>query len=140
MMPHKTVRGNEAMGRLKCFEGIPAPYDTTKRMVIPEALRVLRLKHGSKYCRLGDLSTQVGWKHGDTVARLEDKRRERAAEWFKNKQAQVTPSAPAHPPSTPPCTMVGASGGASAARPPARPSLRPVWRAVCVMRPRCAST
>eukprot|EP00178_Gracilaria_changii_P010209 TRINITY_DN29720_c1_g1_i3.p2 TRINITY_DN29720_c1_g1~~TRINITY_DN29720_c1_g1_i3.p2 ORF type:complete len:114 (-),score=8.82 TRINITY_DN29720_c1_g1_i3:342-683(-) len=28
MVPHKTSRGAAAMGRLKAFEGIPAPYDT----------------------------------------------------------------------------------------------------------------
>ena len=33
MIPHKTHRGKCAMERLKCFEGIPAPYDKMKRMV-----------------------------------------------------------------------------------------------------------
>lgn len=28
-------------------------------MVIPDALRVLRLQHGHKYCKLGDLSSAV---------------------------------------------------------------------------------
>jgi len=27
MVPHKTARGEEAMNRLRVFEGIPAPYD-----------------------------------------------------------------------------------------------------------------
>merc|ERR1712216_5866 len=27
MIPHKTARGAAAMERLKCFEGIPPPYD-----------------------------------------------------------------------------------------------------------------
>jgi len=44
MVPHKTPRGAEALGRLKAYEGIPPPYDKTKRMVVPSALRVLRLK------------------------------------------------------------------------------------------------
>ncbi|GFR60771.1 60S ribosomal protein L13A, partial [Elysia marginata] len=43
MLPHKTTRGKEALGRLKVFEGIPAPYDKRKRMVVPSALKVLRL-------------------------------------------------------------------------------------------------
>jgi len=89
MVPHKTFRGNESMGRLKCFEGIPAPYDTQKRMVVPEALKVLRLQHGRRNCRLGDLATKVGWRHGEMVARLEDKRRERAAAWHKARQPQL---------------------------------------------------
>jgi len=27
MVPHKTARGEEAMNRLRVFDGIPAPYD-----------------------------------------------------------------------------------------------------------------
>merc|ERR1712051_576557 len=46
MVPHKTERGNDAM----------------KRLVIPSALKVLRLKPGRKYCTLGRLSHDVGWK------------------------------------------------------------------------------
>lgn len=44
MLPHKTFRGKEALDRLKVFEGIPPPYDKQKRMVVPSALKVLRLK------------------------------------------------------------------------------------------------
>lgn len=44
MVPHKTARGKAAMESLKCYEGIPAPYDKTKRMVVPSALRNLKLK------------------------------------------------------------------------------------------------
>ena len=50
MVPHKTARGAAALERLKLFEGVPPPYDRKKRMVVPEALRVLRLKPGRKYC------------------------------------------------------------------------------------------
>ena len=50
MVPHKTARGAAALERLKLFEGVPPPYDKKKRMVVPEALRVLRLKPGRKYC------------------------------------------------------------------------------------------
>jgi len=50
MVPHKTPRGAAALERLKLFEGVPPPYDRKKRMVVPEALRVLRLKPGRKYC------------------------------------------------------------------------------------------
>lgn len=44
MLPHKLTRGKEALNRLKVFEGIPSPYDKKKRMVVPSALRVMRLK------------------------------------------------------------------------------------------------
>lgn len=50
MMPHKTARGAAAIERLKLFEGVPPPYDRKKKMVVPDALRVLRLKPGRKYC------------------------------------------------------------------------------------------
>src|SRR6266436_5357603 len=50
MVPHKTSRGAAALERLKLYEGVPPPYDRKKRMVVPEALRVLRLKPGRKYC------------------------------------------------------------------------------------------
>jgi hypothetical protein len=50
MTPHKTARGAAALERLKLYEGVPPPYDRKKRMVVPEALRVLRLKPGRKYC------------------------------------------------------------------------------------------
>jgi large subunit ribosomal protein L13Ae len=48
MVPHKTERGKAALKRLATFEGMPAPYDKKKRMVVPAALKVLRLKPGRK--------------------------------------------------------------------------------------------
>jgi len=69
MIPHKTARGNAAMERLKTFEGIPAPYDKKKRVVVPQALRVLRLKPGRKYCTVGRLGHEFGWKYQDVVSR-----------------------------------------------------------------------
>lgn len=60
MTPHKTPRGAAALERLKLFEGVPPPYDHKKRMVVPEALRVLRLKPGRKYCtvKVGSVAQQ----------------------------------------------------------------------------------
>jgi hypothetical protein len=40
---------------LKVFEGVPPPYDKKKRVVVPQALRVLRLRPGRK-CLALDLS------------------------------------------------------------------------------------
>ena len=57
------------MERLKVFEGVPPPYDKKKRMVVPQALRILRLKPGRKFCTVGRLSHEVGWKYQDVVAR-----------------------------------------------------------------------
>jgi hypothetical protein len=35
------------------MEGIPYPYDQQQRMVVPSALRVLRLKPGRKWTDIG---------------------------------------------------------------------------------------
>merc|ERR1711976_96191 len=59
MIPHKSERGKDAMKRLQTFEGVPPPYDKKKRMVVPSALKVLRLKPGRKFCSLGRLSHDV---------------------------------------------------------------------------------
>jgi len=78
MIPHKTKRGAAALSRLRAFEGVPPPYDRKKRMVIPDALKVLRLQPGHKYCLLGRLSKEVGWHHYDTITELEEKRKAKA--------------------------------------------------------------
>jgi len=85
MIPHKTKRGAAALERLKVFEGIPHPYDKVKRQVVPGALTNLRLKPGRKYCRLGDLSSQVGWSHDELIQKLETKRKVRGAAFHAKK-------------------------------------------------------
>ncbi|KAK9759811.1 60S ribosomal protein L16A [Basidiobolus ranarum] len=87
MIPHKTARGNAAMERLKLFEGIPPPYDTMKRMVVPSALRVLRLKPGRKFTTLNRLSREVGWKYDDVVKTLEEKRKVKSKAYYERKKA-----------------------------------------------------
>ncbi|KAI9189670.1 60S ribosomal protein L16A [Blastocladiella emersonii ATCC 22665] len=83
MIPHKTPRGAAALARVKVFEGVPAPWDRVKRMVVPAALRVLRLKPGRKFTRVGRLSHEVGWKYADVVAKLEDKRKTRGTATYQ---------------------------------------------------------
>jgi large subunit ribosomal protein L13Ae len=103
MTPHKTERGKTALKRLQCFEGVPPPYDKKKKMVIPSALKVLRLKHGRRFCSLGRLghevsrlathflsalfhsALQVGWKYQDIVAALEAKRKVKGEAFHKGK-------------------------------------------------------
>ena len=89
MLPHKTARGAAALGRLKVFEGIPAPYDTKKRQVIPDALRAVKLSSFRKFCVLGELSSQVGWGRKNLIENLEEKRRNRADSWHKKRVAQA---------------------------------------------------
>ena len=50
MLPHKTHRGKDALERLKVFEGVPAPYDKVKRVVVPSSLRELKLKPRRAVC------------------------------------------------------------------------------------------
>jgi large subunit ribosomal protein L13Ae len=85
MLPHKISRGAQALGRLKIFEGVPAPYDTKNREVVPDALRAVKLSSFRKFCTLGDLSSEVGWGKRNLVEKLESKRRERASAWHKKR-------------------------------------------------------
>ena len=55
-------RLNLALHRLKVYEGVPKKVERTKRMVVPEALRNLRLAPKRDYCTLGRLSHELGWK------------------------------------------------------------------------------
>ena len=89
MVHQKTARGNDAIGRLSTFEGIPAPYDKMKRVVVPAALRVLRLKSIRDHTVLGELASAVGWKHGELVKTLEGKRKAESAEYYEKKKEET---------------------------------------------------
>merc|ERR1739848_16762 len=82
MLPHKFPRGAAALGKLKCFDGVPEMYATLKKKVIPDALKIVRLKNERKYCKLGDLATSVGWKAGAIIGKLEEKRKARATTYY----------------------------------------------------------
>ena len=89
MIHQKTARGQEALKRLSTFEGIPAPYDKQKRVVIPAALRVMRLKAQRDFTIMGDLAHSVGWKHRDLLKKLESKRKEEAKEFYAKKKESM---------------------------------------------------
>jgi large subunit ribosomal protein L13Ae len=89
MLPHKTKRGALALGKIAAFEGIPAPYDKKKRVVVPSALKVLRLQADRKFTVLGELSKEVGWGHTDLVARLEAQRKIKEQAYYAEKKALV---------------------------------------------------
>ena len=90
MTPHKQPKGKAALQRLKVFEGIPFPYDQRKRMVVPQALRVLRLTPQANYCALKDLATMVGWNKQTIVESLEEKRKVKSERYFQNKSKKAT--------------------------------------------------
>jgi len=85
MMNHFKARGQASLERLKVFEGCPHPFDKMKKLVVPHALRQIRLKPGRKWCRLGDFSREVGWSHDGLVKKLEHKRKVKAAAWYQTK-------------------------------------------------------
>ena len=89
MIPHKTKRGMAALERFKSYEGVPPPYDKVKRAVVPDALKVLRLQTSHKFCTLDRLAGEVGWKHGETVKALEEKRIARASEYYATKKKGI---------------------------------------------------
>ena len=89
MLPHKTPKGSAALGRLKVFDGIPFPYDQKKRMVVPDALKVLRLKSHRKFCVLGELAAKIGWTKKDLVGRLEEKRKLKSQKFWDSKQKKL---------------------------------------------------
>ena len=95
MLPHKTARGKAALQRLKVFEGIPYPYDGKKRMVVPEALKLLRVKSYRNTCLLGDLASGVGWTKADVVKTLEAKRKVKSDAYYKKKQVKIAAKAKA---------------------------------------------
>jgi len=89
MLPHTSPRGAAALKKLSVFEGIPAPFDKQDRMVVPAALKVMRLKPGRDCTVLGVLAHHVGWKHLDLLQRLEAKRKADAKEWYEKKKATM---------------------------------------------------
>lgn len=85
MIPHKSSRGAAALKRLELYEGVPPAQDRVKKMVVPAALRVLRLKPGRKYCTVKRISAEVGWNYKDVVDRLEEKRKVKGQAYFERK-------------------------------------------------------
>jgi large subunit ribosomal protein L13Ae len=86
MLPHKTARGALALGRLATYEGIPEPYDKVKRVVVPGALKAIRMRPDRQYCLLGNLSKEVGWGYGELVSQLEAKRKLKEQAFYQEKK------------------------------------------------------
>mmetsp|Transcript_34698 Transcript_34698/g.83846 ORF Transcript_34698/g.83846 Transcript_34698/m.83846 type:complete len:256 (-) Transcript_34698:743-1510(-) len=89
MVHQKTARGQLALKRLSTFDGIPSPYDKEKRVVVPAALRVMRIKPGRNFTVIGELADSVGWKHKDLLGRLESKRKSDAKEFYESKKKKM---------------------------------------------------
>merc|ERR1719387_3247399 len=85
----KVIQLLQGMERLKVFDGCPPPYDKTKKKVIPCCFRITRLRPGRKFCRLGRPATEVGWKYGELVKKLEEKRNIRGTAYHTKKKATL---------------------------------------------------
>ena len=89
MVPRKTAKGEAALGRLRVIDGIPFPYDHQKRMVVPEALKIIRLKSHRKFCSLGDLAANMGLTKQSLIETLEEKRKAKAEKFHELKSKKV---------------------------------------------------
>ena len=89
MVPHKTVRGAQALAKFASFEGIPEPYDKKKRLVVPSALKSIRLRPDRNFTVLGTLSKEVGWGYKDLVTRLEAQRQIKEQAYYAEKKAAI---------------------------------------------------
>lgn len=88
MLPHTTPKGAASLGRLKCFDGVPLSLNSKKKLVVPDALRVTRLKPRSKFSNLGDMAKECGWTKSELINSLEVKRVASNQKWFKNRLGQ----------------------------------------------------
>ncbi|XP_031468148.1 60S ribosomal protein L13a-like, partial [Phasianus colchicus] len=55
-------------------------------MVVPAALKIIRLKPTRKFAFLGRLAHEVGWKYQAVTAALEEKRKAKARLHYKRKK------------------------------------------------------
>lgn len=60
-----------------------------KRLVVPEALKSLRLKSDSNFTVLGDLSKEVGWGYKELVSKLETQRKIKEQAYYAEKKAKA---------------------------------------------------
>ena len=88
MLP-KDKRGQEALSRLKVFEGIPKFLLTEgRRVCAPGCLRPTRYAPHRKYTKLGNVCKEVGWNHRSVVEKYENKRIAASTEWFADRMTK----------------------------------------------------
>eukprot|EP00759_Apiculatamorpha_spiralis_P040506 PhF_6_TR3905/c0_g1_i1/m.5495/K02872/RP-L13Ae, RPL13A; large subunit ribosomal protein L13Ae len=86
MLP-KDKRGQEAITRLRIFEGVPKfLLSAGRRKCIPNCIRPTRFTPHRKFTVLGAISSQVGWNQGPVVERYEQSRIEEGNKWFQEKK------------------------------------------------------
>lgn len=65
-------------------------------MVVPEALKIMRIRDNRKFCVLGDLAKLVGWNRKDLVESLEEKRKVKANKFYEMKKKKMEARSKAH--------------------------------------------
>ena len=73
----------------QAFEGIPAPYDKCKRVILPSCYKQIKIKPNRKFASVGRLAAETGWKYQGVISALEAKREARAAQYWENKQKKA---------------------------------------------------
>lgn len=86
MIPHKTGRGQKALKRLQAFEGIPPNFTKVKRVCVPKAMKIMCLRSDRRHCRVGRVSTEVGWHYQEVINNLESKRKVRETLEYRHKK------------------------------------------------------
>lgn len=89
MLPHKEAKGAAALGRLKCFDGVPLSLNAKKKFVVTDALKAVRLQPRSRFCCIGDVARECGWTKGDLLDSLETKRTVKNHEWYRNRIKKI---------------------------------------------------
>eukprot|EP01120_Amphizonella_sp_Union-15-10_P002619 TRINITY_DN1292_c0_g1_i1.p1 TRINITY_DN1292_c0_g1~~TRINITY_DN1292_c0_g1_i1.p1 ORF type:complete len:203 (+),score=30.92 TRINITY_DN1292_c0_g1_i1:67-675(+) len=87
MLPHKLPKGKHALARLKVFDGVPPPYHRLHQVVVPGALRVVRMRPGRKYTVLKRISTEFGWKRQGLIENFEKRRQVLSVAYYKRRKA-----------------------------------------------------
>ena len=88
MIPRKTIRGQEALLRLKIYEGIPVQFEKANKQVVPYALRYLH-GHNHQFTKVGTISKRFGWKYSEVVKNLEQKRVVKASDQYEKKKKAI---------------------------------------------------
>ena len=66
-----------------------------KRVVVPDALKVLRMRSDRNFTVLGHLSKEIGWGHHELVERLEAQRKIKDQAFYAEKKAALSAKAKA---------------------------------------------
>ena len=93
MVPHKTKKGTKALLSLKVYEGMHPSLIKIRKLIVPNALRVLKLKPGRKYTNLGNISSELGWKRKIFIHQMNEKISSKNKVFFEKKKITINKEA-----------------------------------------------